>query len=106
MAHDAMSQRGGAVRGGVRGAVVGGVVGGSEGAETGARVGAITGATRSAIDRETQGRGQYQTTAEYQNAVHSNFNQAPPEILGTTSAATVKKPSRLLAQLCPRRGPG
>ena len=77
----------------MRGAVVGGMVGGSEGAATGAKVGVVTGATRSAIDRETQARTEYQATAEYQNAQYSNFNEAPPEILGTTAAGTAKKPS-------------
>jgi len=92
MAHDAMSQRGGAARGGVRGAVVGGVVGGSEGAATGAKVGVVTGATRAAIDRETQARTQYQSTAEYQNAQRSNFNEAPPDVLGAATG-TAAKPS-------------
>jgi len=93
MATDAMSQRGGgAARGGMRGAVVGGMVGGSEGAEKGAKVGVVTGATRAAIDRETQARTQYETTAEYQNAPRSNFNEAPPEVLGSATG-TAKKPS-------------
>ena len=69
------------------------MVGGSEGAATGAKVGVVTGATRAAIDRETQARTQYQATAEYQNAQHSNFNEAPPEVLGTTPAGTATKPS-------------
>ena len=93
LAVDAMAQRGGAVRGGVRGAVVGGMVGGNEGAATGAKIGVVTGATRAAIDRETQARTQYQTTAEYQNAQRSNFNEAPLEVLGATGAGTAKKPS-------------
>jgi uncharacterized protein YcfJ len=86
LAPDAMAQRrgGGAVSGGVRGAMVGGLVGGSEGAETGAKVGAVTGATRAAVDREAQRRAEYQTSAEYQNAPHSNFNTAPPQVLVTT----------------------
>jgi hypothetical protein len=86
---DAMAQRGGAVRGGVRGAVVGDLVGG----ESGAKVGAVVGATRGAINKETQARTQYQATAEYQNAQHSNFNEAPPEVLGTTATGTAKKSS-------------
>ena len=93
LASDAPAQRGGAVRGGVRGAVVGGMVGGSEGAATGAKVGVVTGATRAAIGRETQARTAYQATTEYQNAPRSNFNEAPPEVLGTTPAGTAKKPS-------------
>ena len=94
MASDAKAQRrGGAVSGGVRGAVVGGMVGGSEGAATGAKVGVVTGATRAAIDRETQARTQYAATTEYQNAQHSNFNEAPPEVFDTTAAGTAKKPS-------------
>ena len=93
IAPDAMSQRGGAVRGGVRGAVVGGAMGGSEGAETGAKIGVVTGATRAAIDRESQARTDYQATAAYQNAPHANFSEAPPSVLGTTPAGTATKPS-------------
>jgi len=93
MAHDARSQRGGAVRGGVRGAVVGEMVGGSEGAQTGARIGAVTGATRNAIDRETQTRTQYQTTTEYQNAQRSDFSETPPNVLGGTATGAATKPS-------------
>ena len=91
---DAMAQRrgGGAVSGGMRGAVVGGMVGGSEGAATGAKIGVVTGATRAAVNRETQARGQYYSTAEYQNAQHSNFNEAPPETFGTTAAGSPTKP--------------
>lgn len=85
----AMAQRGGAARGGVRGAVVGDLVGG----DSGAKVGAVVGATRGAISRETQVRTQYQATTDYQNAPRSNFNEAPPEILGTTAAGTAQKPS-------------
>ena len=92
-AHASAQGRGGAVRGGVRGAVVGDMLGGSDGAATGAKIGVVTGATRTAIDRETQARTQYQTTAEYQNAQRSNFNEAPPEVLGTTPTGTAKKPS-------------
>jgi hypothetical protein len=86
-------RRGGAASGGVRGAVVGGMVGGSEGAATGAKIGVVTGATRAAVNRETQARTEYQATTEYQNAQHSNFNEAPPEVLGATAAGTAKKPS-------------
>ena len=93
MAQAAMSQRGGAVRSGVRGAAVGQMVGGSEGAEKGAKIGVVTGATRTAIDRETTARTQYQTTAEYQNAPRSNFNEAPPEVLGAAAAGKATKPS-------------
>jgi hypothetical protein len=94
LASDALAQRrGGAVSSGVRGAAVGGMVGGSEGAATGAKVGVVTGATRAAIDRETQARSQYTASSEYQQAQHSNFNEAPPEILGTTAAGTAKKAS-------------
>jgi hypothetical protein len=94
LASDGSAQRrGGAVSGGVRGAAVGGLVGGSEGAATGAKVGVVTGATRAAVNRETQARTQYEGTAEYQNAQHSNFNEAPPEVSGTTAAGTATKPS-------------
>src|SRR6476660_7973336 len=91
LAQDALAQRGGAVRGGVRGAVVGGMVGGDQGAATGAKVGVVTGATRSAMDRETQARTQYQATTQYQNVQRSNFNQAPPDVLGTTPAGTATR---------------
>ena len=94
MAQGAMAQRrGGAVSTGVRGAVVGGMVGGEAGAEKGAKIGAVTGATRSAMDRETQARTQYQATAAYQEAPHSNFSQAPPEVLGTAPTGAAAKPS-------------
>jgi hypothetical protein len=69
------------------------MVGGEQGAATGAKVGVVTGATRAAINRETQARTQYEATGEYQNAQHSNFNEAPPEVLGTTPSGTAKKPS-------------
>jgi hypothetical protein len=77
----------------MRGAVVGGMVGGSGGAATGAKIGAVTGATRQAIDREAQGRAQYYTTPEYQNATLANFNQEPVEVLGATPTGTAKKTS-------------
>lgn len=96
---DAMAQRrgggGGAIRGGMRGAVVGGMVGGESGASTGAKVGVVAGATRGVAQRaenrnamyaETQARTQYQSTAEYQSAQHSNFSEAPPEILVTSAS--------------------
>lgn len=92
IAQVAMSQRGGAVRGGVRGAAVGQMVGGSEGAEKGAKIGVVTGATRSAIDKETTARTQYQTTAVYQSAPRSNFTEAPPEVLGAAEAGKATKP--------------
>ena len=90
----AMAQRrgGGAVSGGMRGAVVGGMVGGSEGAAKVRKIGVVTGATRAAVNRETQARAQYQTTADYQNAQHSNFYEAPPETFGTTAAGAPTKP--------------
>ena len=93
LASNALAHRGGAVSGGMRGAVVGGMVGGSEGAATGAKIGVVTGATRAAINRETQVRTEYQGTTQYQNAQRSNFNEAPPEVLGTTAAGTATKPS-------------
>jgi hypothetical protein len=80
-----------ALRGGMRGAVVGGMFGGSGGAATGAKIGVVTGATRAAIGRESQARTQYQNTAQYQNGTFSNYNQAPPEILGTTPTGDAKK---------------
>ncbi len=93
MAQSAMSGRGGAARSGMRGAVVGNMVGGSEGAEKGAKIGVVTGATRSAIDRENTARTQYQGTTEYQNAPRSNFNEAPPEVLGIAAGGKSTKPS-------------
>jgi uncharacterized protein YcfJ len=92
----ATAQRGGAVRGGVRGAMVGGLVGGQSGAQTGAKVGVVAGATRSAAQRveqrnavnaESQARAEYQTTDAYQNAQHSDFNAAPPEVMVSPSSA-------------------
>jgi len=91
MTHLAMSQRGGAVRSGVRGAAVGNMVGGSEGAEKGAKIGVVTGATRTAIDRETTARTEYQSTAEYQTAPHSNFAEAPPDVLGVVPSGKEDK---------------
>ncbi len=95
LAPDAMAQRrgGGAVSGGVRGAVVGGVVGGSDGAQTGAKVGAVAGATRAAVDREAERRAEYQTSAEYQNAPHSNFSTAPPQVLVNPPAVATTPPA-------------
>jgi outer membrane lipoprotein SlyB len=98
LAPDATAQRrgGGAVSGGMRGAVVGGMVGGESGAQTGAKVGAVTGATRGAAQRsenrnavyaENQARAQYATTAAYQSVQHSNFNEAPPEVIVTSASA-------------------
>ena len=91
IAQYALSQRGGAVRTGVRGAAVGQMVGGSEGAEKGAKVGVVTGATRSAIDRETTARTQYQGTVEYKNATHSDFTEAPPDLFGVGEAGKAAK---------------
>jgi hypothetical protein len=85
---NAMAQRGGAVRGGVRGAAVGEMVGGESAAKAGAVIGATRGAAqRTAMVAETQARTQYQTTAAYQNAQRSNFNQAPPEVVPTSPTA-------------------
>ena len=92
---------GGAVSGGMRGAVVGGMVGGESGAQTGAKVGAVTGATRSAAQRvdnrnamytENQTRAQYESTAAYQNAQHSNYNQVPPGVVVTSAVAATAVP--------------
>jgi hypothetical protein len=76
--------------------MVGELVGGQSGAQTGAKVGAVAGATRSVADRtaqrnamvtESQARVQYETTPEYQNAPHSNFNDASPEVMVDSSSA-------------------
>jgi len=61
-------------------------VGGESGAATGAKIGAVTGAVRN-VGAETQARTQYQSTAAYQNAPRSNFNQAPPQVLTTAPPA-------------------
>jgi hypothetical protein len=91
MTDSAQSQRGGAVRSGMRGAVVGDMVGGSEGAEKGAKIGAVTGATRTAINRESTARTQVQSDPGYQSVPASNFNEAPPEVLGVAVATTEGK---------------
>ncbi|MCI0638131.1 MAG: hypothetical protein L0Y72_05045 [Gemmataceae bacterium] len=39
------------------------------------------------MDAEAKRRAQYQTTAEYQKAQHSNFNEAPPEVLATSPSS-------------------
>ena len=108
-APDALAQRrggGGAVRGGMRGAMVGGMVGGKSGAAKGAKVGVVAGATRGvaertadpqAMDSETQSRTEYESTAEYQNAQHSDFNEAPPEVLVTSATDTSPAPSAATA---------
>jgi hypothetical protein len=70
------------------------MVGGSEGAATGAKIGVVTGATRAAINREAEARTQYEATTDYQNAQRSNFNEAPPEVLGTTAAGAATKPTQ------------
>jgi hypothetical protein len=73
------------------------MVGGDSGARTGAKVGVVTGATRGVAQRtenrnamyaETQARTQYENSATYQNAQHSNFSEAPPEILVTSAPVT------------------
>jgi hypothetical protein len=93
LAPDAMAR--GAASGGMRGAVVGGMVGGSQGAQTGAKIGVVTGAAggaaqraqdRNAMNSESQSRAQYESSAEYQNAQHSDYNAAPPELLITSPA--------------------
>ena len=100
LAPDAMAQRrggGGAVSSGMRGAMVGGMVGGSSGAQTGAKVGVVVGATRGVAERsadrrgmdsETQSRTQYESSAAYQNAQHSDFNEAPPEVIVTSASGS------------------
>ncbi|QDU75776.1 hypothetical protein Pan97_28180 [Bremerella volcania] len=91
LAHQVMAQ--GALRGGMRGAAVGGLVGGKSGASTGAKVGVVTGATRSAINRETEARSQYQSSAEYQNYQGTNFNESSPNVIlesETTPSATTQ----------------
>jgi hypothetical protein len=101
LAPEAMARGGGAARSGVRGAAVGGMVGGSSGAATGAKIGVVAGATRGVAQRtadrngmnsETQSRTQYESTAEYQSATHSNFDEAPPDVLATSAAAGAAAP--------------
>jgi hypothetical protein len=98
LAVDAAAQRGGAARGGVRGAVVGEMVGGESGAQAGAVIGATRGAAnRAGMVAETQARAQYATTPAYMTAQHSNFTQAPPQVLvaspatGTPATGTAAK---------------
>src|SRR6476660_5431709 len=96
LAPDVMAQRrGGAVSSGVRGAMVGGLVGGEGGAAKGAKAGAVVGATRTvvqgaeqrrAVNSEAQTRTQYEASAQYQDAQHSNFAEDPPEVLVTSPA--------------------
>jgi hypothetical protein len=101
LAPDVMARGGGAVRSGVRGAAVGGMVGGSSGAATGAKIGVVAGATRgvaqrtadrNAMNSETQSRTQYESTAEYQSAPQSNFEQAPPDVIATSATAATAAP--------------
>lgn len=112
-ASELMAQRrgGGAVRGGMRGAMVGGMAGGSSGAQRGAKAGVVVGATRGAVRRvderaayrsavgtEAQARMQYQTSAEYQNVQHSDFNEAPPEVIvsSTTPFTTAQSEEAII----------
>lgn len=88
---DALGQ--GAIRGGMRGAAVGGLVGGKSGAGTGAKVGVVTGATRSAINRESQTRTQYQSTPEYQNYQGADFNEQSPNVIMSSEAGSTASPA-------------
>jgi hypothetical protein len=89
---DAMAQTrgGGAVSGGIREAVSDGIIGISEAAGTGAKTGVVTEATRAAIDREKQARAQYQNTADYRNAQHSDFAKARSEVVGADLGKATK----------------
>ena len=71
--------------------------------QTGAKIGAVTGAARAAVDREAQRRAEYQTTAAYQNAPRSDFNQAPPQVLGTAPPAAATAPPAATAPAAARR---
>jgi hypothetical protein len=42
---------------------------------------------------ENQARSQYQATAAYQTAPHSNFNQAPPEVIVTSESPASAAPA-------------
>jgi hypothetical protein len=95
LAYEATAGRGG-VRGGMRGAVVGGMVGGEEGRSTGAKIGVVTGATRDAINRESTARVKYQATDEYLNAPRSNFDEAPPDLIGAGATTAVKSSGELV----------
>jgi hypothetical protein len=82
--------------------MVGGLVGGEGAAKKGAAIGAVAGATRSvaqrsAVNSEAQARAQYQSSAQYQDAQHSNFNEAPPEVLADGSAAADGKAAASVA---------
>ncbi len=113
LAADGMAQRrtGGAVSSGVRGAMVGGLVGGEGAAKKGAAIGAVAGATRtvtqsaqqrSAVNAEAQARTQYQSSAEYQAAQHSNFNEAPPEVLVAAPAAGSSASGKVAGNVAPK----
>ena len=76
-------------------------MGGESGASTGAKVGAVAGATRGVAQRsearnamytENQSRAQYETTAAYQSTQHSDFNQAPPDVIVTSASTTSAVP--------------
>jgi hypothetical protein len=47
---------------------------------------------RNAMDAETQSRTQYESSAEYQSAQHSDFDEAPPEVLATSAAGQSPTP--------------
>src|SRR5262245_2842310 len=49
--------------------------------------------------QENQARAQYETTAAYQSAQHSNFNQAPPEVIVTsTTSASAPAPQETVVR--------
>ena len=99
---------------------MGGLVGGSGGAATGAKAGVVVGATRTvvqgaeqrrAVTAEAQTRAQYQSSAEYQNAQHSNFNEAPGgpghRVTGRSAApgkaAGTSKEGKAAANVAPKK---
>jgi len=68
--------------------MVGEVVGGESGSQVGAVVGATRGAAqRTAMIAETRARTQYEETPAYQEAPHSNFAEAAPEVFATSPSA-------------------
>ena len=87
LARDSTAQRGGAVRSGGAERWLADSWAGSPERQL-AKIGVVTGAARS-VGQEAQARAQYQATAAYQSALRSDFNQAPPVVLGDApSAAT------------------
>jgi hypothetical protein len=101
----------------MRGAMVGGMAGGSEGAKKGAKVGVAAGVTRNVaersadrrgVDSEDQSRAVYESSDEYKNAEHSDFDESPPEVLSASPSdestkeggeATIEKDGKPIVEI-------